>query len=473
MFGAFPAQNRNWKPQIEVSAENVGYVPAEEFRVDPFLPAVGVDPFDPAGAVVIPSGRFVGHGFTSGRGSTYYRMTLADTGKTCITLADGKQITPTGMSTNMMYKETTMFMTDSNTAKYKKMFMAEVPFVLSINNAHGTLSTGDWVAPYFGSTTSTSVISFIHRGKPVKWSPLRLYTTAQVTASAAVSLTAAIYPGITPVVLASYAAGVFLPNVQSTVAWTGTYWTASFTSTGSSTVTSVHYSYGQDADQAAGEVTRLKSVTDILNTDSFLKWVEFADRDYLNFPTMRLAATKFPVTPVSNETPTTVTAGSRYRILATPNPMSVYHTVLVEVSNATVIDIAGNSTNYATNTWFALPTNTSLDNRGYFVGLYHTVNWRTGVIDIASNVTAISGTLSVRISYSYVTDARDGAALWGGGITNLTDGRNTPVAGASTSPLQTDWTGATNYPTPSTPAYGVPAHLNLTDVVGALRIFVK
>src|SRR5208283_5129426 len=114
--------------------------------------AKAIDPFDPAGAVVIPAGRFCGVGYVGGRGNSNFRFLLSDTGKTPITLADGNHITPAGMAVNQMYKLSDFFMTSSNTNKIKRGFVGEVPYVLAIQNSYGTLNTGDFVTAYSGTT---------------------------------------------------------------------------------------------------------------------------------------------------------------------------------------------------------------------------------------------------------------------------------------------------------------------------------
>jgi len=469
MFGSHFVPGRRWAPQIEISQENVGQVPPGDFQVDPYLPSVGVDPFDPAAAIVIPSGRFVGIGFSNGRNSgTNYRLVLGDQGSTPITLHDGKNITPAGMSINQMYRAGGEFMTDSNTVKFRKGFVAEVPFVLSINNAHGTLKSGDNLTGYWGSTTSTSNISMLHRGKPVKWTAKSLNSQTQ-TASATIALTAAVYPGLTPrIVYIADAGGVPLAATQA-VAWNSglALWVLSLTGTGSGSCTQVVYEMGQDSDQIAGQAMRIQGLSEVIDRDQFMRWVEYAPQDYLNFPP---AAQRFPVTAVSAETPSTITANSSYRVAN--YPMSVHHAVLVEISNATVLDKDGNSSSYSAGTWYALPTSTMLDARSYFIGLYHAVNWRTGVITISSNIAPITGSaISIRVTYSYVTDPRDGAALWGGGIIGLTDGRN--ITGGQTSADGFDGTAQRITPATATGNFGVPAQLNLADVVGCMRLMVN
>lgn len=449
MYGSHYMPGRVWRPKIEVSQDNVGIVPPEELIVDPYLPALGVDPFDPAGSVVIPAGRFVSIGFTGGRGQSLYRFLSTDTGKTTLTLHDGDNLTPAGMSINQMYREIGEFMTDSNTVKYKKGFVAELPFISSINNSYGTLRAGDKVTGYFGSTTSTSVVSYLHRGKPVKWNARTTYF-ANAAASSIAVLPAAILPGVPPTILAQFSsAGTLVTTVTGTVTWDSALnWTAVWTGTGSSTITSVMYSAGQGSDQIAGEVLRIQSLTDILSRDDFLKWVEYAPTDYLNYPP---AMQRYPVTQIGTgadpsynsdwETPSTIVANSQYRVAN--YPVSVINPFLVAFQGE-LVDVNGNTQIYTS--WTILPFNAIPDARGYFSGLYHNMNWRTGVLELSSNIVSVT---SIRVLYAYLTDPRTGAAAWGQGIINLTDGRNVNNQ------------------------YGVPSNLNLTDVTAALRLVVQ
>lgn len=492
MFGSNFVPGRKWTPHIEVSPDNVGTVPPGAFKVDPFSPTLAVDPFDPAAAIVIPTGRFVSIGFSGGRGTGRYRMEINDTGRTPLTLHDGWNLTPAGMSVNQMYKEMNEFMTDSNTVKFRKGFVAEVPYILSINNSYngfGTLVSGDKLTGYYGSTTTTSVPSYLHRGKPVKWIAKRLYT-ATGAASTTVQLPAALYPGVTPRIVAAFSGsggtqvqtgqsftnGNYpdrLANNYTTLVYSSTWamWYVTF----GSAVTEVWYEYGQDANQCGGEVHRIQSIQDMINRDDFLKWVEYAPQDYLNFPP---AQQRQNVTAVTQEAATL--QASTTNIFRVANyPISIFHPVLVEVTNARIIDKDGNdsgATAYAS-AYYALPNSTMLDARQYFNGLYHSINPRTGIIDLGTNITPITGSaVTVRVTYSYITSPRDGAVLWGGGIIGLTDGRNVPSninsGSTGTGYPTTDVYGNTVNLTPSTAAYGTPSWLNLTDVVGGLRLFV-
>lgn len=470
LFGSSHVDGRKWTPHVEVSPQGIGSTPPGDWKVDPYLPGLATDPFNPAGVVVIPLGRFVGIGNAQGvnTGGNTYRISPTYAGGTPLTLHDGRYQLPHGMSVNQMYKDVAEEWTQGEfTAKFRRGFLAELPFVLSVNNAHGALFSGDRVTGYWGSTTSDSNTAFVHKGKPVKWVAKGLYYVS-AAASASIQLTAAIYPGIQPRVVATLdvAGATLAPTV--TLTWSAGFakWVASFTGTGSGSVTQIFYEHGQEADQIAGEVFRITSITEILNSSNFLKWVEYAPQDMLNFPP---AASRFPVTEVNTETPATVTAGIKYRVAN--YPMSIHHTVLVEVTGAEVTDANGSTTTYTAGTWFPLPTGTVTDFRNQFIGLYHNVNWFTGVIELGANIVDIAG-FDIRVSYHYITSPRDAATLWGGGIINLTDGRNitTGTAGSSSA---TNPYGASNYLTPTSTPFGVPAHLNLSDVVGAMRVWVR
>jgi hypothetical protein len=188
-------------------------------------------------------------------------------------------------------------------------------------------------------------------------------------------------------------------------------------------------------------------LSDMLTRDDFLKWVEYAPQDNLNFPP---AMSRWPSTQVGTgstpdvnsdwETPSTVQSGVSYR--AAHYPISIQHPFLIAFKG-TLVDKDGVTQTYTD--WVNLPHNTLPDARGYFSGAYHTVNWRTGVIELGSNISTVT---AIRILYAYHTDPRDGAAAWGEGIINLTDGRNINNQ------------------------VGIPSHLNLSDVVAAMRLVV-
>lgn len=443
MHGSHHIPDRVWTPQIEVSGETAVTAPPEELRVDPHLPVLSLDPHDPAGGIVIPRGRFVAVGYASqaGAGSNAYRFDRTDSGYTTLTLHDGKNLNPIGMSVNQMFRDSGEYMIDSATVKFRRAFVAEVPFVLSVNEAHGTLYAGDCVTGYWGSTTTAtnSAVAFHHRGKPVKWNPYRVYYE-DTTASGSVKLTSAVYPGIDPVVISAVTPGGAPVTGTITVAWNNTLGNWVATAPGGQQIKEITYSYGQDACQIGGEVMRIQSITDLLARDDWLKWVEMAPRDWMNWPP---AAQRVNASQVTRETPTTIVANSSYRVLN--YPMSIHHPVLVEIQG-TVTDKEGAQTQYTGADWFALPENVNKSQIGQFVGDYHSINWRTGIITLSGNLVVTA----IRVSYHYITDPNAGGVVWGGGVIGLTDGSRL---------------GAGNE--------GVPSHLNLEDVVAAMRIIVR
>ncbi len=222
-----------------------------------------------------------------------------------------------------------------------------------------------------------------------------------------------------------------------TVAWNGGLGTWTATAGGGQQIAQILYTYGQDACQIGGEVLRIQSITDILDRDDWLRWVEMAPSDWMNWPP---AAQRMNATAVTNETPT----GSAPTYRVQNYPMSIHHPVLVEIQG-TVTDKDGNTTTYSGGNWFPLPEGVNKSQLGQFVGEYHTVNWRTGVITLSANIAPTA----IRVSYHYITDPNAGGVSWGGGVLGLTDGGN--VGGRA----------------------GVPAHLNLSDVVAAMRIIVR
>lgn len=481
-YGSYIQPSKRWTPFTEVSGPNVGQTPPEELRVDPFLPAQTVDAYDPAGGIAIPAGRFVGVGYSNNIGgggytaagaadtSNLYRMGTGDRGYTSLTLHEGKNITPVGMSTNNIFRGTgqknsgnqvssgpyfqtgNTFMTDSSNdasdVKFRRGFVAELPYVLSVNNAHGALLAGDKVTGYWGSTTSTSNIGWIHRGKPVKWTPKQMFfQTATRASSGATSLTSAVYPGFTPRVVAMYDGSTVVTGT-ATLTFSGSTWVAAFPAP----VTHFMYEWGQAADQIAGEVLRIQSLADVMGSDALYKFVEFSRADFLNFPPP--ASQKVAVTRRTQESATAVTAGSVYRVVNWP--ISINYAVVVEIQG-TVIDDSGISTTYTSSDWFTLPTGNAMSLIGNFSGRYHTINWRTGIIELSSNITATA----VRVTYSSIDNQRTGAVLWGQGVDGLTDGRYLTDGASDAATL-----------VPGGNRAGVPAHLNYADVVGAMRIIV-
>ena len=475
-------QKRWTSGAVEISEPSVGQVPAEELRVDPFLPVLAADPYDPAVGIAIPAGRFVAVGSTeplfgqafdttgavASTGVSAFRQGQSSRGKTLLTIHDGKDLRPVGMSVNNIFRSTAQyssgnfvqsgpfmgtgdtFGTDSGQSssdtKFRKGFFAAVPFVLQINNANGTLQSGDSVTGYWGSTTSTSVIGWVHRGKPVKHVPKRLVVHTQAATTSG-TLAAAIYPHIQPNVVFMQNAGTAVTG-SVTLAWNGTAWDATWPSA----VTTVFYEYGQEADQIAGQVVRIQSLQDIKSREELFKFVEVARNDWMNYPPM---TQQQAVVSRTTEAATAIVAGNVYRVVNAP--ISINHQCIVEVQGTVVDPTTGTSTSYSAANWYTLPGASNLAITAGLYGPYHSVNWRTGVIELSVNIVATA----VRVTYSSIADRRSGAVIWGRGTEGMTDGRYVTSAPNAASVM-----------VPSNRA-GIPAHLNFADIVGEMRVLVK
>lgn len=446
-----------WKPMVQVSGPNVGTVVPGEFGVDPYLPALTTDSQHPARGVVIPAGRFVSIG-SCVQVNSDYKQKLITSGVPTMTLHNGKDTNPIGMCVNSVFKRQNDFMTDMFTPSFRKGFLAEVIHVLSVNNAQGEIKAGDRVSSHSGLTTTHTVVSRNHVGKPVKWVAKEIYME-QDSASASHDLSAAVYPGITPVVIAAYDDDVMIHGLTAAYAYASGVWTVTFSGSGASGVTDVLYSYGQDASQIAGEVVTVRSLASMKNDDPLLGYVKGGPT--FDIPKLMLkrsvtnVALSDPADPSTGETPTTVVAGRSYRFQNVPvsvhDPMKVY-------VQGTVTSLDGTATTYSASNWYELPTSMMDDGKGYMFGQYHSINWLTGLIEISSNITITA----IRVTYSYLTDPQFGGVIWQEGIDGLTDGN-----------LLTAGTQVSSVTVVPTPAAGVPAHLNYSDVVGALRIFVN
>lgn len=447
---------KRWAPNVEVSGPNVGTVLPGEFRVDPYLSVLMEDTEHPARGVVIPSGRFVAVGFSRQVNSSY-QQSLISSGATPITLHDGVNTKPAGMAVNMLFKAQNDFMVDGSNIKFRKGFLAQVPHVVSINNAHGELRSGDRVTGFSGKVASSTVVNAAHVGKPVKWVAKQLHTKTS-SAGATHELSAATMAGIQPTVIATYAVGALVTGLTAAYTYASGVWSVAFTGSGNTTITTVLYTNGMDEDQIAGEVNSIRNLKEIKNDNQIMAWVE--DGPIFDIPKAFQArnttavALGTPGDPSTGETPATVIAGSTYRVANVP--MSPLHPIKVYVQGTVTVN--GSATTYSSSNWYELPTNMLEDGKNYLFGPYHSVNWATGLIEIANNITVTA----IRVTYSHVTDEQFGGILWGKGIDGLTDGSYlTPGATVSSTEV-----------VPANPA-GIAAELNYSDVYGALRVFVK
>jgi hypothetical protein len=181
----------------------------------------------------------------------------------------------------------------------------------------------------------------------------------------------------------------------------------------------------------------------MLDRSNYLRWVEYMRKDPVTFPPFQPAMQRRPAEGVINEA---LTFNSSNQAQVANFEMDIHHEVHLQIQGTITYD-DGTSTTYTS--WYSLP-GALRDIRSGFYGKYHTINWRTGVVQVASNVVITAA----QISYSYITDSREAHIVWGAGIINLTDGGRVNTLGNAN------------------PA-GIPAQLDLPDVTAAMRIIVK
>jgi len=454
MYGFIPGATVKYTPAITVAGEQNALAYTGEFVPDVFLPVLATDQIDPNKYLVIPAGRFIATG-TSTPVATSNKRRIITNDVNYITPCNGKDTNPIGISINHIYRRGLNLFRDGYNQTVKRNLVVEVPITNTVNFGLGEMMTTDRVAPNYGPAP-------IHTGKPVKWLA-KTTKTETFSAAATHNLVGAPYVGVVPDFVSAFTtAGALLPSVVCTFSYdTGnSNWLASFTGTGSATVATVVYQYGHGDDKIAGDVWNIKSLSQYKSENPLYAFVtngEWFDqpmftqqRDYTNVTLSNTAD------PGTGETPATVTAGSVYRVANFP--MSVLRPVTIYVQG-TVSDVTGNLTTYSGSNWFQL-TNSQVgwkDLLSSFAGDYYQVNPETGLIYIDSNITLTA----IRVTYSYLSDAREGAVMWGPGFIGLTDG-------ASVTPSES-YGGVQMVPPRPT---GIPAHLNYKDVIGGIQIFV-
>jgi hypothetical protein len=436
LFGSQHMPTKTWRPGTRVSGIDALH---EEFIVDPGLLPVGTDPRFVTDAIVIPKGRIV-----SVRPDNYTYE-----GKAMVTLANGvdpDNVPATGVVGNrpVGYNQASILRKHPERTQWMpvidKQTYIEVPYMTD-NDAYGTLKSGDKVTAYYGSTTSTTAINYEKRGKPVKWVPETLYGIVQ-SSSTTVSLTDAVYPAFKPKQIYTNVAGV-----TSTFAWNGTNWVA----TTSSAVTNYIYSFGQKADQIAGQVIKIEALSATHEFSGWLKWVT-DDFKVWDYPPQMI---RVPVTAVTNENPLYISTGV-YRLQH--KPVAIHKTITVTLAPTgaetfTVYDVDGTTLATVTSgTPYDLPM-LDVPLADWTMGQYHTIDPVTGNLTLSPSVVFSGSQPSagdefdhIQVDYHYETGYRDGR-LFASGIIGLTDGSNT------------------GYP-------GTPTNLDVVNGLGALRLIV-
>lgn len=441
---SYPGMTYN--AEVEVSGDHR----ATNFPFDPdaYLPVVYQDERDPRHQAVMLGGRFVavGNVVAVNPGSLRQRG-LLNTNQTSITLHDGDTLKPLGILPSKILKNSALYSQDGLKSAVVKQAWVDVPFSTTNNDVHGTIRGGDRLTGGFGSVTSRDVRNFKTIGLPVRWTAKALYSSV-TTAASTNTLASAVYPGIQPRVVAMFTGAGAAVTGSTSVAWNGSAWVATLPAT---SVTTVLYEWGQDEDQIAGEACDVLNLVRVKEKDAFLAYVR---AEMMGEGLLSEAEHAYHTTVVSNETPATVTAGREYRVAN--YPMSLRHAPVLEIKGV-IVDANGNATTYSSD-WYTMPTSRR-DGFGDFVGDFHTINPSTGLITLAAAVSSVS---SIRISYQYITNVRNGFVMFDPGIQGLTDGSNL-TAGATSSGVTV---------VPSNPR-GIPSLYNLSNVVGALKMWVR
>lgn len=417
MYGSQPFSGRIWPEGVKVSSA-VSLPPAEEWVIDPTLPPLGNDPRYPnSDQIVIPRGRIVGVVADAANGSYY--------GRARVTLANGGSIKPLG------YAETNMFRQWDERSQWMPVIskgdLIEVPYVASINAAHGVLAGGDKLAAFCGSATSTTVKPAQNIGKLVKWVEKKVYHTT-ASAAAAITLSSASYAGFTPVVVMAWNAGTVVATGSSvTPAWSGSAWVATF----GQLVTDVLYTWGQDCTQICGQAVRIEPINSSHELQGWLKWVtdNFLAWEY---PPMEM---RVPTTDVSAES---VSVSSNVGTLAN-TPIAPWKTIEVKLTGTVYNVQTGAAVTYTDD---AMSVASNVPFVDYCLGEYYQIDPISGTITFSSNVSVTS----VTVSYSYQTSYKDGR-LWAPGVQQLTDGR------------------LSGFP-------GVPSNLEVANLAGSLRAII-
>lgn len=418
-----------------------------EFKVDPALPNLGQElPYPSNDYVVIPRGRIVAAKATS--------LTRTEP-ETLVTIANG--VDPldapsfaTGVNAGNLpigyapfHYMRSMYGRPADAPTVGNLHSIEVPYT-SINESYNTSSNGgsrlvcgELVMPYFGSAITTTPTPQ-DKGKIVRYVPKQLFFE-NVTASSTIILTYAPFPGIKPKILSAYQNGnnALIPSGSASIAYNTTHqkWTATFTGVAPA---SILYEYGAPRSQVVGRIIGIEPVSTAggINATShelpgWLKWVT-DDFGMWDMP------------PVLGQNPTTSVTSEEVTIDSANEGVLAYHPV--QPFKAVTVVVTGTLTNPDGTSTTLLATTMSLADdvtfTDYSRGQYYDIDIFTGRIRFAHNVSITK----VNVSYSYETDFKDGARF-DRGILGLTDGSLSGIV-------------------------GLPPHLDVAGVLGALRVAI-
>lgn len=439
IYGGYVSQPQKWSANVKLGGVNT---PPVEFVLDETLPVLGQDDQIPnRDWVVIPAGRFV-----AAKATDLTRLY----GETVLTLANGVDpIDPPSFATGNVpfgYAPFNLYRSWSGLPADRPLGVKhetiELPYT-SINESYNNLldsatrlKVGEWVMPYYGSTSAKTAIVPKHKGKPVRFLERKVYLETESSATGQVSLSKATLPAFKPKILAAYTAAGAVDLTGSTLNYDEALdtWVAIF----GQSVKYVIYEVGAHSTQRIGQIIGIEPVgtAGSINATShdlngWLKWVT----DNYGTWDWPLIMNQRNYTSVTNEA---VSATNNVGTLAR-TPVVPFRTITVTLTG-TVTSDDGTVTTYTGATMAQLDTQFFSD---FTQGREYDIDMLTGVITFASNVSVTA----VTVSYSYEADFDEGLK-WDTGILGLTDG-----SGGSG-------------------LVGLPAHLDITGVYGAMRIMV-
>ena len=314
----------------------------------------------------------------------------------------------------------------------------EFPYIAAVNDSYGVLGEGDYITGYFGSTTDALVPVYDDMGKPVKWIEKSAYCQ-QAAASASVVLSAANLPGVVPIPFMAFNAGTAVTGA-ATLAWSKSVnkWVATY----GAAVTTIYYTFGQSNVHKAGQIVRMKQVSNQAESENWLRWAESNYQNTLfppmayDYPTLKVGAdANGNLVAASGETPTATQDGGVF--LLSQNKIAPHKKIFVYITTGSVInpdgtltDISGTSLALRTNTWF----------ENYAIGQYYHIDFIKGILFLSDQIRNPDGTVisaaNIKVAYEYSSSYNWGKATitgYGVGIRGQTDGRYTGLPGVPAS----------------------------------------
>lgn len=421
------------------------FAPPIQFVMDDQLPPLGQDPnnnFLNRDFVVIPAGRIVAVKATDlTRQSGYSVITLANGVDPLAAPSFAKGCVPFGYAPYKLFRNFAGLKADAPLGVNHEVI--ELPYT-GINEAYNTagnggsrLVAGEYVMPYYGSATYKKPVA-LDKGKLVRWIPREIYRLDQVAATTA-TLSNARFPAFLPrVILALNAGAVVTAAPTLTYDETAHRWVADFGAGNS--VDTVIYEYGAADSQRVGQILQVEPI----GTAGGINATKYEMHGWLKWVQDNFGAWDLP--PILNTRDTVdvtdevvaISAANTGQLAGAPivprKPITVKVTGTLTLIDGTVTTLTDTVMDPAENSFFGMKA----------FGKYYNLDILTGAIEFTENVSITT----CKVSYSYEVDFVRGQMWDGKGIQGLTDG-----------------TGGSGI-------IGVPAHLDVPGVLGALRVAI-